>query len=321
MKRFKNILYVYENSVPQDATIASAVALAKSNQAALTLIDVVPVVSAGIGMPPGGPISSDLQEAVINKHRQSLELLAAPYQKQLNIHIEVLVGKQFLEVIRSVIKNEHDLLIKPAENPDYIERLFGSDDMHILRKCPCPVWLMKSKEVIKHECILAAIDFDPEDEFSEENELNRKIFELAASLSISDSSALHLVHVWDVIAVTLISMWANDPDVTKDDQTEAVRSLHEDQLSQLDDELRKHIGIEAYNYLSPNIHLVRGDAKNVIPAMVESMKVDLVVMGTVARTGIPGFIIGNTAEAILDQLKCSVLAIKPPGFVSPVKLL
>jgi nucleotide-binding universal stress UspA family protein len=44
-------------------------------------------------------------------------------------------------------------------------------------------------------------------------------------------------------------------------------------------------------------------------------------MGTVARSGIPGLIMGNTAEAILTELECSVLAIKPPGFVTPVTLL
>lgn len=42
-------------------------------------------------------------------------------------------------------------------------------------------------------------------------------------------------------------------------------------------------------------------------------------MGTVARTGIPGFIIGNTAENILQKIDCSLLALKPLGFVSPVK--
>lgn len=42
-------------------------------------------------------------------------------------------------------------------------------------------------------------------------------------------------------------------------------------------------------------------------------------MGTVARTGIPGFIIGNTAENTLREIRCSLLALKPNGFVSPVK--
>jgi len=44
-------------------------------------------------------------------------------------------------------------------------------------------------------------------------------------------------------------------------------------------------------------------------------------MGTVARTGVPGFITGNTAESILNQLECSVLAIKPAGFVTPIELM
>ena len=41
-------------------------------------------------------------------------------------------------------------------------------------------------------------------------------------------------------------------------------------------------------------------------------------MGTVARTGIPGLLIGNTAESVLSQVGCSVIAVKPDGFVSPV---
>jgi nucleotide-binding universal stress UspA family protein len=53
--------------------------------------------------------------------------------------------------------------------------------------------------------------------------------------------------------------------------------------------------------------------------LAANLQADLVVMGTIARTGISGFIIGNTAESILDQLTCSVLAVKPPGFVTPVK--
>jgi len=45
---------------------------------------------------------------------------------------------------------------------------------------------------------------------------------------------------------------------------------------------------------------------------------DLVVMGTVSRTGIPGLLIGNTAEVILNNLECSVLAVKPADFATPV---
>jgi nucleotide-binding universal stress UspA family protein len=55
--------------------------------------------------------------------------------------------------------------------------------------------------------------------------------------------------------------------------------------------------------------------------MAKQLHVDLVVMGTVARTGIAGLFIGNTAETILEQLQCSVLAVNPLGFVSPLKTI
>ena len=67
-------------------------------------------------------------------------------------------------------------------------------------------------------------------------------------------------------------------------------------------------------------HLVKGPAHKEIPIVAKQIEADLVVMGTVARTGVPGFIMGNTAETILNQVECSVLAIKPAGFITPITL-
>jgi nucleotide-binding universal stress UspA family protein len=64
----------------------------------------------------------------------------------------------------------------------------------------------------------------------------------------------------------------------------------------------------------------RGTPEDVIPQFVVSKRVDLVVMGTLARAGVAGFLIGNTAERVLRKLPCSVLAVKPDGFVCPVSL-
>ena len=43
-------------------------------------------------------------------------------------------------------------------------------------------------------------------------------------------------------------------------------------------------------------------------------------MGTVSRTGIAGFFIGNCAETVLRQVDCSVLTLKPAGFATPISL-
>lgn len=65
---------------------------------------------------------------------------------------------------------------------------------------------------------------------------------------------------------------------------------------------------------------LKGEPEDVVPKYVDEHAIDLVVMGTVARTGISGLVIGNTAERVLQRLRVSVLATKPPGFTSQVTL-
>jgi universal stress protein E len=321
MKQCKNILYVAQASIAQGPAMARAVSLAENNQANLTIIDVVPVITAGIGMPPDGPISAELQSAMVSKRRTELESLVAPYQQRRDIQIEVLVGQMFLEVIRAVLRNKYDLLIKPTENPDFVERLFGSNDMHFLRKCPCPVWLTRPDEKSNYGCILAAVDFNLDSQSNTvEQSLNQQILDLASSLALSDFASLHLVHVWDAPAEMTVRSWADNPNEASMKYVEGERSRHETAFNRLRDQLRDEIGKEAYDHLSPQFHLRRGAASTVIPEMAKQLQADLVVMGTVARTGIAGLFIGNTAETILEQLQCSVLAVKPLGFVSPIKL-
>jgi nucleotide-binding universal stress UspA family protein len=89
-------------------------------------------------------------------------------------------------------------------------------------------------------------------------------------------------------------------------------------LELLVSKMTKLVGKDAVNYLRPKLHLVKGMPEKEIPLLAKQQLADLVVMGTVARTGIPGFIVGNTAESILEQVHCSVLAIKPDGFKSPL---
>ena len=80
------------------------------------------------------------------------------------------------------------------------------------------------------------------------------------------------------------------------------------------------MGQNTLEYIKPHTHLLKGWPRDEIPAFAKKVKADLVVMGTVARTGIPGFFMGNTAETILNKLDCSVLAIKPFDFKTPVIL-
>lgn len=318
MKHFKNILYVVETNVNQDNALARAVALAETNQAQLTVLEVIPRLSMTFKMQEG-----DIVDELINRqHQHYLQQLIAPYVARLTIDTRLLVGSTYLEVIRAVLSQHYDLVIKAAENPDFLERLFGATDMHLLRKCPCPLWLISPLEQYKHsqQNIMAAIDFDPIDFVEEEQHFNRQILDISASVAAADLSTLHVVHVWDAIAEGIISMWSDKSHQSLTEYIEEERLAHQQGLDALAAGMRQRIGAAAYDYLAPKFHLVKGDARKLIPALSHNLAIDLVVMGSVARTGIAGLIIGNTAETILEQLQCSVLVLKPQGFVSPVTL-
>lgn len=203
MKRFENVLYIVEPGAGQAAAVERAVALAANNQARLTVLDVV-------AAPRLGPFSDQhtSQEAELLLRRESLErleTLMAPYRGRAAFDLAVRTGVRFVEVIREVIEHDCDLVIKNATGKKGLHgRLFGSTDMHLLRKCPCPVWLLRPGGGDNHERIVAAVDFDPWEPANEETLLNRRILELSGSLALSDFAELHLVHAWEPLAERLI---------------------------------------------------------------------------------------------------------------------
>lgn len=322
MQRFRNILYIHEASVEQRAAFARAVSLAVSNQAKLTVLGVIPsrVASAATGLAASGLADAVSRTDVACEYRQELETLVEACRASLDIHLEMRVGKPFLEAIHAVLSHDCDLVVKSAEDPSWVKKLFGSDDMHLLRKCPCPVWLMRPDEKPRYENIVAAVDFDPLSTDASDAELNRNLLDLASSLTLADSASLHVVHAWEADAETTLLSRAGASLTGIDEYLDKVQLLHRKGLYVLGEALRERLGDAAYQRLSPSFHLPKGPAKKVIAPLAVELQADLVVMGTVARSGISGLLIGNTAEAILDQLGCSVMAIKPTGFSSPVKL-
>lgn len=324
MKRFKDILCVVEAGEACEPALERAVTLAENNHASLTVVDVTERVVTGIGKPEGGPTSADLQAAMVGVQAQVLEILVNPYRKRIKIKTKVLVGTPFLEIIREVLHNGRDLVIKIPETQDWLDRLFGSDDMHLLRKCPCPVWLIKPQAPKAYRCILAAVDVGddyPPAELESRRMLNRRILEIASSLALADFAELHVVHAWYAVGEsTMRGGFMRTPEEQVTDYVEQVGRHHAASLNALLHDVASSQGQDALDFLKPRTHLVKGWARKEIPALAKRIEADLIVMGTVARTGVPGFIMGNTAETILNQIDCSVLAIKPPGFITPVTL-
>ncbi|GAB2679293.1 universal stress protein [Aliiglaciecola aliphaticivorans] len=316
MKRFKNFLYVMSNHINEPSNaLMRAVSLAKNNQSDLTLLYVIPKLS----IPKNSTIDKQkLEQDILNGEKQRLQKLISTLDQNLQIHSEIRVGKRYLESIRAVLSQQFDLVIKEADKVSWLDRLIGSDDMQLLRNCPCPVFLMKKDELLEYKQVMAAIDFDSDDDESCNEELNEMIIELAGSLSLSEFATLHIVNAYEVPDAGFISLWVEQPEKVERELYESEYQNRKVKMETILTGLKERLGEESFNFLSLRSHISRGDPGQELPKIAKRIGADLVVMGTVARTGIAGLVIGNTAETILYQLQSSVLAIKPKGFVSPV---
>jgi universal stress protein E len=324
MKSLDSILYVVEDpAIESVSAFARALSLAGNNQARLTVLHVAEE-------PRLGPFSSRvrIEDVMASQKQQALEQLQSLAQgiaSHIDIRFDIRFGIGFIEIIRHVLRERHDLLIKRVGDGGPHSFLFGGTDQHLLRKCPCPVWIMAGETRANYRNVLAAVDFDPwaEDNLQSgiEISLNDRIVGLAASFAASDFAQLHLIHAWQPITDNIIRVFGSDisdEEASSNRHSELVE--HQHQLDRLQRRLQQQLGAEAYRYLSPYFHLRQGNPRDIITAMVDELGVDLVVMGTVSRTGIPGLLIGNTAEVVLNNLECSVLAVKPTDFISPVTI-
>jgi len=321
MKRFSNILLITGAADDTSVALDRAVTLAVNNQASLTLVGTVDLIPAELQMAVTAVTPEVLCDIAVTEKREKLDQIVETItDEEIVVETKVLVGKPFVEIIRLVLANDYDLVIKCVEPvTTHKHVLFGSADMHLMRKCPCPVWIIKPTIHPHYRRILAAVDQDPEDAVKEL--LNRQILELSTSLALAEFSELHVVHAWDLVGEDqLRSMRTGFSDAEVDEMAEEAVSEKRRWLEDLLDTFGAKADKDAVDYLKPKLHLIKGDAKHIVPTAARELDVDLVVMGTVARTGIAGFFMGNTAENILTQLNCSVLTVKPPGFISPVTL-
>jgi nucleotide-binding universal stress UspA family protein len=308
MKRFKNILYFADYPDTQSVMLDQAVALSKANDARLTVIDVTAEVEQATEIKKRFGI--DLNAALCEHRLEQLEALTAPHaDAAVMIHTQVLTGVPFLEVIRAVQRHGYDLLMKVARPSGKLaERLFGSSDMHLLRKCPCPVWIDRPDCAHPYQTILAAVD--PIGHTGEG--INQLIMDLATSLAERQQARLHVVHVWRLAAESSLSSASG-----RISETELL--LYESERWRRDrlNRLLNDYGMAADD---ENAHLLKGDAAESIAGLARELSTDLIVMGTVGRSGVSGLLIGNTAEDVLLTTHASVLMVKPENFVSPIAL-
>ena len=312
MQRFNKVLFVADGADGEKAALRRAFVLAADYGFTLTVMDVVEQYSTGSDDRLVMEAVNSLQAVRTGERKKQLEKLVNGVRgkdRKVKCDIRVVPGRMAIEVIHAVLRDGFDLVVKaPKGNMGLVRQLFGSQDLQLMRQCPCPVWLAKPGRQRTYSRILAAVD--PSADSKEAASLDRYILGLAAELAEVEQAELHVVHVQRV--ATGADMHPGLGGMTAKELASIATEVERDHRARLD-RLLEHQGAAV-----TRVHFRKGEPADVIRSVASRIKADLLVMGTVARSGVAGLLIGNTAERVLNSVRCSVLTVKPEGFKTPV---
>lgn len=218
-----------------------------------------------------------------------------------DVDVEIQVGSAALVILQRVHVQAHDLVVVTSDSHDSDHATVR----RLLRKCPCPVWVIRPARA-ETARVLAAIDPNPAEQL-----LNRHILSSAATMA--ESGEVHVAHAWQLYGEetmrtsAFMSTQEGELELMLKRAEDSVFGAIEGLLDQIEDDVEWIM------------HIKKGDPTVILPELVHDLAIDLLVIGTVARSGLSGLVMGNTAERVLDAVSCSVLAVKPPGFTSPIQ--
>lgn len=317
MKRYKNILLVVREDHNQRG-IERAVDLAKMNDAQLTLIQ------------PAAPRLSTILETF--KSMESYDRLRTDLLSKQENELKQLCGSLDIEnvkaivtsdesaevaIIKQVLRDNHDLVITTAQGKESsMGGLFRSLSLHLIRKCPCPVWVVHPERPSKVQQVLAAVDPSV---LESGQSVNSLILDLATSLAHTDHAKLHIVHTYYELVLEgyedLLVQYGSK-NIPRELHWKHVNEAIADRRDALHDLLKNH-DIDSVEH---EVHLLEGGASSLISKVANEREVDVIVLGSVTHSKPFGHFIGTTAEDIIHQVGCSVLVVKPDDFVSPIQL-
>lgn len=307
MKDYKKILVVINPTTDHQAALARAIELASKSQAQITAFLSIFDFSYEMTSILSSTDREAMRQGVIEQRVAWLQAVIDK-SKHSNIAINTQVvwhNRPFESIIQYAIEGNYDLIVKGTHEHDKLKAvIFTPTDWHLMRKAPMPVLMVKEHDWPKNGKILCAVNVASDD--SDQQNLNVKIIRYANDLAKKFSAHVHLVNGYPGTPVNLA---IELPDFDVNAYNDNVRMQHEQRIQYLASE--NNISID-------NCHVVEGLPEDVIPELAQKIDAELVILGTVGRTGFSAALIGNTAEHVIDSINCDLLALKPDGYTSPL---
>lgn len=310
VQRFRRILVYIWADEPLPSKLMAAVDLAHRNDAVLTLYDVVPALDKRRRFARSSRGEIDVERDLAEARRTVLEHIADDLAVP-RTDVAIGRGDPYVEIIREVMRGAYDLVLTAPDEPGRRSFTGASTTMHLLRKSPVPVWVHSRGAIGATGIAVAVGPFGGEHTAAG---LNRKLMELASSLAAQREEPLHVISAWSVAGEQM--MRSSRSPFTEREVDEMLYEARLEIETAVDELLAEIAPVP----VPVERHIVKGEPGLHIPQTVADLEVSTLVLGTIARKGLAGMLIGSTAEQILGRIQISVLAVKPEGFETPISV-
>lgn len=307
MEKYQNILVVIDPTTGDQKALKRAIELAKKTHASITAFLSIFDFSYEMTTMLSNDEREVMRKSVINDKAQWInENISQLDTGELKIDCKVVWhNRPFEAIIDEVQQNGFDLVVKGTHEHDKLKSvIFTPTDWHILRKCPSPVLLVKDHLWPENGKILAAVNVGSDE--SEHQQLNDKITEEALNLAKIVHAQVHLINSFPG---TPVNIAIEIPEFNTSEYNDAMLKHHQKAMFNHADK---------FSINKDFVSVDEGLPEDVIENTAKELDAELVVLGTVGRTGLSAAFIGNTAEHVIDRLNCDLLALKPKGYISPL---
>ncbi len=211
-------------------------------------------------------------------------------------------------VLRAARAFGADLIVADAHpTRHHAAWLLRFTDWELLRRSSAPVLLVKSSKPYRRPRVLAAVD--PSHAFAKPLELDEEILRTGSAVAGALRGQLHAVYAYDSVPLGLPPVGPASSALIAAAQAAATGRAK----AVLDRAVRKlRVPLQRR-------HLVARHPTDAIIDAVRETRCGIVVMGAISRSGLNRFVVGNTAERVLDRLACDVLIVKPKDFRTRIR--
>ncbi len=295
MNQLRSILVAVDFSACSDAAFAQACRIASCHGATLHVLHVADELTPRHIARALNLSTGDARNHIVSHTRQRVRRQLAEVDAPGDVEIHTSFGTPISEFLTRTEAAKADLFVAGVRGLHDSPGV-GSEASKCVRKVPTRVMLVSEDSAGPFNNVLACVDF---------SDTSKEVLRNAARVARRDQSTLHVIHVfhgpWHDLHYR-----APTPEASVEFRTEFAAELEASLADFLEPFQAEFDGIDVKASLQDSDSYGVG-----IVEYAQDVGCDLVVIGTRGRTNLRYILLGSTAERVLKQAPCSVLAIKP----------